>query len=81
MLHLNSINKCNIAPISSNNKSSEAQQTTSFGVVINGDKQESSLENRTAENIWLESNFRKNLIKYFFYERWVEFQIDGYMTF
>ena len=34
-------------PISLTNSSSEAQQTKSFGVIINGDRQKSSLRHRT----------------------------------
>jgi len=30
----------------------QTQQTNSFGVIINGDRQESSLEYVTANNLW-----------------------------
>ena len=36
----------------------EAQQTNAFGVIINGDRQVSSLEHGTAENVWWKSSFK-----------------------
>ena len=38
--------------------SSEAQQTKSFGVIINGDRPKSSLEHGTGEIVWWKSNFK-----------------------
>ena len=37
----------------------QTQQTKSFGVIINGDMQKSSLERETAGNIWLKSSLKQ----------------------
>ena len=43
----------------------QAQQTTSFGVIIKEDKQRSSLQYETAEKIWWKSNFKQTGFEFF----------------
>ena len=46
-------------PICLKNSSSEAQQTKSFGIIINGDRQKSSLEHGITNKLWWKSNFKQ----------------------
>ena len=57
------------------NTSSEAQQTKSFGVIINRDRQKSSLEHGTSTNVWGNNNFKQIYLSFFFF---FFFTKDGY---
>ena len=52
-----------------------AQQTTSFGIILIGDKQKSTLEHETDKNVCWKSNFKQICFEFsFFTEMWLQFQ-------
>ena len=57
-------NNCNISMVPMSLKIL-ADQTNSFGLIINGDRQKSSLEHETAENLRLKSSLKPVCFKLF----------------